>query len=537
MTARSSDAPPRSDHARAALVLNTARALAAQGRPRRRLHQPQTPRAMWRDPERSVGSQSEVPRVTVDARGVRVRGYQSYDLWQDSKRTLVVHRKPRKFELIETVLGRLHSQGTRSFVDIGCNAGLVSVIAHRVGFAPVLCLDHDPEYVDAARDVAAAALLRSFDAKVFSFGQPVPMRADVVFCGAILHWIFCLTATFATHGFRGILGYLLRYASSHLLVEWIDPADGAVRTFGHLRRCGINASRAYSRAAFEAAVSVLPLRITETIVVDGPHRVLYVMRVEGARRARGRRLLRRDALQRARLLSRQRPGCDGVAWITEDTRIERRCSPAGHAIVHGACNTQTRQLALSRTPCASDTIAVAFDGGELRSFAPSLTRSMSQSATAVVWFDGIAKPTVALKRQVRFGAWGTVQREAHVLQRLARFPWAPRLLCYGNDTLLTEYVGERVSTTSRPPDARAQMRRIVDDLRTVDVRHNDIVTPYRVDVMVDARQRLHLIDFGWASTLSGDFSFNMSGVPARVPCARIVPDEAAVESLVPRRLV
>jgi ribosomal protein L11 methyltransferase len=73
----------------------------------------------------------------------------------------------------------LEGVGRGSLLDVGCGSGVLAIAAARLGFSPVVALDHDPAALEATRRNAAAnavALeLRLGDALV----EPLP-RADVV---------------------------------------------------------------------------------------------------------------------------------------------------------------------------------------------------------------------------------------------------------------------------------------------------------------------------------------------------------------------
>ena len=236
----------------------------------------------YRDKTRKVGSQAEGPLLTLKPHGaVNVRGYQRYNISTGGEITFE-GTKRHKFLAIKTVLARLRTEnGLDSLIDVGCNSGLVSLIAQQAGYRDVLGLDHDPQYVDVFNRVANARHATGLRASVFSFGSPMPTTADVVFCGAILHWVYCLTANFVKEGFGGILKYLLQYTSEFLLVEWIDPSDRDVRGFQHIRKCGVKGlEHQYTRANFERAISQhATLESKQDLDMSTGHkRVLYVMR-------------------------------------------------------------------------------------------------------------------------------------------------------------------------------------------------------------------------------------------------------------------
>jgi ribosomal protein L11 methyltransferase len=53
-------------------------------------------------------------------------------------------------------LGFLHELDRGSLLDIGCGSGVLAVAAARLGFEPVVAVDHDPAAVEATRKNAGA---------------------------------------------------------------------------------------------------------------------------------------------------------------------------------------------------------------------------------------------------------------------------------------------------------------------------------------------------------------------------------------------
>ena len=53
-------------------------------------------------------------------------------------------------------LGLLEGLDRGSLLDVGCGSGVLAIAAAKLGFAPVIALDHDPSAVEATRRNAAA---------------------------------------------------------------------------------------------------------------------------------------------------------------------------------------------------------------------------------------------------------------------------------------------------------------------------------------------------------------------------------------------
>ena len=461
------------------------------------------------DPVRKVGSQSETPALAFRHGTIAVRGYQSYNVESDGRLSYI--RKPFKFKTIQGLLERLHADGCDSLVDIGCNAGLVSLIASRVGYSSALGLDHDPEYISVFRRVIEATNSTGLNASVFSFGGPVPTAADVVFCGAIIHWVLCLTADFSGQGFGGILRYLLRYASRYLLIEWVDPSDNAIKGFRHIARCGKGLEADFTVENFERAVAT-QATVERKIILDSTSRVLYVLR-PGAPSG-SEKLTDKFLIDRASTFSRVKAGCDGEEWVLSETRKSRLEKVACYEryVTHaGTCDTATQALVLPRDICPTDRIELTFKGAETRLALPTL----QPAVTSGTWVDKEEK--IVVKQVYAFKSWQPVRREACLLEKLHRFRWAPELLCFNGDTLVMQHVGKRVSRATLPADYKHQVRTMLEDMQSLGIRHNDIASPYRVDLMVNTGGEMSLVDFGFAS-VGTDFSANCSGVPSKIPC-------------------
>ena len=229
----------------------------------------------YRDPERSSGSQSETPSYTVAADAtIRVRGYQQYDL--KNHQITGVHAYGGKFQRILRALMSIRERThARTFMDVGCNAGLTSFLAQEAGYAEVYSLDHDTEYIAMLKEVAERddpnTAIRP---RAFSFGEAFPAKADVVFVGALIHWVFTCTANFGR--FDSILEYLATATDRVLVIEWIDPEDVAIKSFHHLD-CGSIPQEPYDVSGFERALRRVGT-ITDRWAIPGRStRVVYTV--------------------------------------------------------------------------------------------------------------------------------------------------------------------------------------------------------------------------------------------------------------------
>ena len=227
---------------------------------------------LYTDPNRPCGSQSETPSVQKAPDGSwLVTGYQHFVLSADLSVREVL-KKPAKFSKLRQLWQRLHNEEQcHTLLDVGCNSGLAGFLARDVGIEQVRCIDHDSEYVASVQQMAGDRLVAS----VVPFGHDLGAPVDIVHCGALIHWIYSLTANYRNFG--KILQYLLGYVrpGKFLCLEWVDPQDGSMQSFKHNRKLQ-PADQAYTLNNFEQAVHDHGI-LFQRFEIDGPHRVMYVI--------------------------------------------------------------------------------------------------------------------------------------------------------------------------------------------------------------------------------------------------------------------
>ena len=123
--------------------------------------------------------------------------------------------------------------------------------------------------------------------------------------------------------------------------------------------------------------------------------------------------------------------------------------------------------------------------------------------------------------------YGCAQREICVYRRIAAsgFHWAPQMLCSDESLgiLLMAHAGPAVSTANLPSQYRQQAEQILTDMKTMGLRHNDLVKRPRAGVKAIRQNHdgsysyppgilemtvkdgaLVIFDFNWA-TINGSF--------------------------------
>jgi len=181
-----------------------------------------------------------------------------------------------KFTYIDELMYTLKNKySCNSIVDIGCSSGLASLIAYKNDFKHIVSLDHDPEYINTLHAIKTKCGIVNINESVYSFGEPINEKFDVVFCGAIIHWIFSLTADF--RNFNSIISYLDSITDKYLIIEWIHPNDVAIRSLNHIKKREKEHDEEYNTVNFENAVKEYATIISKHNT-DSSTRTSYVLK-------------------------------------------------------------------------------------------------------------------------------------------------------------------------------------------------------------------------------------------------------------------
>lgn len=185
--------------------------------------------SIYKNPNRqgSNGSQSEVPRLTIKENKCFVKGYQNFSLTKDSLD--IPMRYMKKFMYIRTFLNQ-HRHTCKTVADIGASNGLISFLAAQKGYTRVFALDHDKECINIMKQIKTHFNFGNLYVVDYSFGNRIQI-SDIVIACALIHWIYSCTSMYGN--FNSIIEYLCKITSKFLLIEWVDPEDGAIKAFKH----------------------------------------------------------------------------------------------------------------------------------------------------------------------------------------------------------------------------------------------------------------------------------------------------------------
>ena len=79
-----------------------------------------------------------------------------------------------------------------------------------------------------------------------------------------------------------------------------------------------------------------------------------------------------------------------------------------------------------------------------------------------------------------------------------KFDWFPKLLHSDdiNQFFVYSNVGVPATIKNKPDDLENQFNKILEDMKSVNVQHNDIKIG---EILVDENKKIYLCDFGWGS--------------------------------------
>ena len=111
--------------------------------------------------------------------------------------------------------------------------------------------------------------------------------------------------------------------------------------------------------------------------------------------------------------------------------------------------------------------------------------------------SSVTLPHLFIKYIVKYKKFDVYKREKHIASILKKFSWYPPLL-YSDDEeqfLIFKKRGVPLNSQNAPDDLIEQFNKILDDMKSVNVQHNDIKPG---EILVDD-QKIYLCDFGWGS--------------------------------------
>lgn len=200
---------------------------------------------------RNTGSQSEQPALISDGcKSVDVSGYHEYTI--KNKTINISSPKIRKKIILVTPYLSFLFKG-RSFVDIGCNTGVIGLKLLADGaVSNAILLDHDEDCINVLKDLKAETLAHLEFTPVCSSLGNTSVSCDIGAAFALIHWIYALTENCDT--LEKCVQLLKKSSTQGLFIEWIDPSDGAFIKNEAMRKVLTERGLTYSKKEFITAL-------------------------------------------------------------------------------------------------------------------------------------------------------------------------------------------------------------------------------------------------------------------------------------------
>lgn len=430
---------------------------------------------------RGVGSQREVPTVQVaaDNSTAVVTGYQRYTVTSSGD----VSGATGKYSRLVSLLQHFREEdGATSFADIGCNAGIMSLLARREGYRNVHALDHDPEYIGVLQRVVESVRVPNaglLTAATFDFGDPLPL-VDVSLCGALIHWVYCRTAHFANR-MDLIFRYLFAATNKYLIIEWVDPADDTIRHF----RSGSNPEGCRKN-------------ITHPVIGYNRAAFLYHAQIYGELRDS----FSTKSTRTVYVFKRRPPPSITAAAAAPPVMADLNCSADGEL-------SRLQWAELIRRP----SVLVRLGDERLANF----TAVPQRGVTSRIYVDHSNR----LVLKASYPRVAALRREMCIYRTLNAHgvSWTPKMLCADNMfAMIMTHAGRPLTSANIPRDYRAQFDSMLHDMTLVGVEHNDLKhdarhltvdshghwTYPKLELRVDG-DRMVMLDFNMA-TINGSYS-------------------------------
>ena len=109
-----------------------------------------------------------------------------------------------------------------------------------------------------------------------------------------------------------------------------------------------------------------------------------------------------------------------------------------------------------------------------------------------------SSPFLFVKYIIKYKENNVYEREKYIGSILKKFDWYPKLL-YSDDInqfFVYSNVGVPITIKNKPDDFEKQFNKILEDMKSVNVQHNDIK---KGEILIDENKKIYLCDFGWGS--------------------------------------
>jgi hypothetical protein len=210
------------------------------------------------NPKRRVhnGSQAESSVLKLGRDSARFTGYQTYSIGSSRDVTFDKPKMIKQWELVKSVAFEPDS----TVLDLGCSNGAFGtriLLENATRNVRVTLLDHDFECIENMRRLRLWSIDRSIISEDHlnivqgSFGKHRDAY-DYVITLSTIHWFYSATSDFGC--LFEIIALLRSMTRKALIIEWVQPSDGAIHSLGHIHMNKLTHKTPYSLDNFLEAL-------------------------------------------------------------------------------------------------------------------------------------------------------------------------------------------------------------------------------------------------------------------------------------------
>ncbi len=162
---------------------------------------------------------------------IQVNGYQKY--WIDGK-TVEPIASSYDLEKKTNLLSEYYSSEfmqDKTFLDLGAASGYFTFMAIFNKCKHATAIDIDNNHLAIITNLSNRYNIKNITT-IFDNIDNYDGKADIVNALSIIHWIYSCTSIFGS--MKNMILCLKNMTNQTLFIEWIDPADEAVKYFKHL---------------------------------------------------------------------------------------------------------------------------------------------------------------------------------------------------------------------------------------------------------------------------------------------------------------
>lgn len=216
------------------------------------------------------GSQSETSKLVLNATIAQFSGYQSYSYDKSSNE---IKMNNNKQQIQCQILSKITFNPNASLVDFGCSNGVIGLyLFNQKKIQHLSLVDHDAECILNLNNLIKWSGLDKIIADQSSFDL-YDKSHDYVMTLSTIHWIYSATSNFGC--LYKIIERFRSITKTALIIEWVDPSDGAIGVLHHIKMNPSIHKTAYTKENFLKALGKF-FSSNEKIGQSNPTREIYM---------------------------------------------------------------------------------------------------------------------------------------------------------------------------------------------------------------------------------------------------------------------